>query len=304
MQPFNITILGCGSALPTLQHYATSQLVELRNKTFMVDCGEGTQVQLRKARVHFNKINAVFISHLHGDHCLGLIGMVSTFGMLGRTMPLHIYAHSDLEDMLNRWIDMFCHGLEYEVVFHAIEPDKAEVIYEDAGLTVSTIPLAHRVPCCGFLFSEKPSLPHLRRDMVDFYNIPISQRNNIKNGAGWTTPEGKVISNSLLTTPADKPRRYAFCSDTKYLPVLKETLKGVDVLYHEATYTNEDIKRAKMYNHSTAGQAATIARDANVGKLLLGHYSARYNGEKQLLEEARKVFDNTFLTNEMDIFRL
>lgn len=302
MQPFRVHILGCGSALPTLKHNASSQLVEIRDKVFMVDCGEGTQIQLRRSHVHFNKIMAVFISHLHGDHCFGLPGMISTFGMLGRTSPLHVYAPARLEPMLESQLDLFCNGLEYEVKFHAVDTTKSEVIYDDRSLSVTTVPLNHRVPCCGYIFREKPTLPHIRRDMIDFYNIPEYERNNIKNGADWITPDGEVIENRRLTIPADAPRSYAYCSDTKYIAGLHKLVRGVNVLYHEATYCDKDIKRAALYYHSTAGQAAKVALDANAGKLLLGHYSARYDDEEMLLRDARAVFPESYLTNEMDVF--
>lgn len=302
MQPFKVRILGCGSALPTLRHSASSQIVEVRDKFFMVDCGEGTQVQLRKTRVHFNKVQAIFISHLHGDHCFGLIGLISTFGMLGRTAPLHIYAPEDLEPILKLQMDFFCKGLEYEVFFHRVDTTLPHIVYEDKSITVKSIPLNHRIACCGYMFTEKRTLPHIRRDMIDFYNIPECYRNNIKNGADWTTPEGDVIPNSRLTLPADKPRSYAYCSDTKYIPDLYQLLENVDLLYHEATYKSEDESRAALYYHSTARQAATIALKAQVKKLLLGHFSARYDDERELLAEATSVFPNTFLANEMAVF--
>lgn len=268
----------------------------------MVDCGEGTQVQLRRSRVSFTRVQAVFISHLHGDHCLGLIGMISTFGMLGRTATLHVYAPGEFERMLQMQMGMFCKGLEFEVVFHAVDTTKHQVIYEDKSLTVASIPLEHRVPCCGFLFREKPLLPHIRRDMIDCYQIPISQINNIKNGADWTTEEGELVENSRLTYPAEAPRSYAYCSDTRYIPTLHQLVKGVDVLYHESTYDSEHEARAKLYYHSTAAQAAQVALDAGVGKLLLGHYSARYDDESVILREAQKIFPNSFLTAEEMIF--
>ena len=273
MKSFKVHILGCGSALPTLQHYASSQIVEFRDKCFMIDCGEGTQMQVRHTHIHFSKIQAVFISHIHGDHCFGLIGMISTFGMLGRTAPLHIYAPAELESILNAQVELFCTGLEYNIVFHAVDTTERVVVYEDRSLIVETIPLEHRVPCCGFIFREKPALPHIRRDMIDFYNIPISQINNIKAGAGWTTPDGNFVPHERLTVPADAPRSYAYCSDTHYLPHLHELIKGVSTLYHESTYAEDNIEKARIYHHSTAAQAAMVARDANVGKLLLGHLS-------------------------------
>lgn len=302
MEPFKVHILGCGSALPTLQHNASSQIVELREKLFMIDCGEGTQIQLRRLRIHFSKIIAVFISHLHGDHCFGLPGMISTFGMTGRTAPLHIYAPAAFEPILEQTLSFFCQGLEFKVVFHAVDTTQNKVVYEDRSLTVETIPLQHRIDCCGYLFREKPILPHIRRDMIDFYKIPISQINNIKAGADWVTPEGEVIANSRLTTPAEPARSYAYCSDTRYIKTLHELVKGVSTLYHESTYSAEDAERARLYWHSTSQDAAKVARDASVGKLLLGHFSARYNNESQLLDEAKEIFPNSYLTREGAIF--
>jgi ribonuclease Z len=270
----------------------------MRGKEFMIDCGEGTQIQLRRSRQHFNKILAVFISHCHGDHCLGLMGMISTFGMLGRTAPLHVYAPAEFEDIFKANLEFFCSNMEYEVVFHAIDTAKREVIYNDKSLTVETLPLQHRVPCCGFLFREKATLPHIRRDMIDFLGIPLSQINNIKNGASWTTEEGKVYTSQQLTEPADAPRSYAYCSDTKFVPDLAKEIENVSLLYHESTYASDYEDRAKLYYHSTAEQAATIAKRANAGQLILGHFSARYNNEELLLDEAKKIFPNSILARE------
>lgn len=302
MQPFKIRILGCGSALPTLKHFASSQIIEVRDKTFMVDCGEGTQIQVRRARIHFNKILAIFITHLHGDHCFGLIGLISTLGMLGRTAPLHIYAPKELGPILKLQMDFFCNGLEYEVTFHEVDTSVAGIVYEDKSVIVKSIPLNHRIACCGYMFSEKPTLPHIRRDMIEFYRIPECYRNNIKNGADWITPEGEVIPNNRLTEPAAAPRSYAYCSDTKYLPELYKLVYGVNLLYHEATYCSENENRASLYYHSTAKQAATVALNAKAKSLLLGHFSARYDNENAILNEARNIFPNTYLANEMSVF--
>lgn len=304
MEPFRVHILGCGSALPTLQHNASSQVVEIREKLFMVDCGEGTQVQLRRSRIRFTKLSAVFISHLHGDHCLGLIGMISTFGMLGRTAPLRIYAPAELENILQQQIELFCGGLEYKVEFHAVDTTKNQVIYEDRSVEVISLPLKHRMPCCGFLFREKPTRPHIKRDMIDYYHIPVSQINNIKAGADWVSADGEVIPNSRLTTAPDTPRSYAYCSDTRYIPTLHKLIEGVDLLYHESTYADEDAERAKKYAHSTASQAAQVAHDAHAKKLLLGHYSARYNQEDVLLNEARAIFPESYLSNEGAVIKV
>ena len=302
MEPFRVHILGCGSALPTLHHNASAQVVEIRGKLFLVDCGEGTQVQLRRSRLRFTKISAVFITHLHGDHCFGLIGMLSTFGLLGRTARLAIYAPAALEDMLKQQMQLFCHDFDYEVDFHAVDTSQQQVIYEDRSLTVESIPLEHRMPCCGYLFREKPSLPHILRDMIDFYQIPTSQINNIKAGADWTTPDGEVVKNERLVEPADPTRSYAYCSDTRYIPTLPSRIKGVSTLYHESTYGEDNLLMAQKYYHSTARQAALVAREAGVGQLLLGHYSSRYEDEQVLLREAREVFENTHLTDENAVF--
>lgn len=304
MEPFKIHILGCGSALPTLKHNASSQLIEMRGKCFMVDCGEGAQMQFRRSHIHFSKLNAIFISHMHGDHCFGLMGLLSTLGMLGRTSKLRIYAPKEYATLFRQQVEFFMQTMEYEMEMIPVDTEKQQVIYEDHSLTVETVPLQHRVPCCGFIFREKPTLPHIRRDMIDYYGIPVSQINNIKNGADWTNEDGDMIPNTRLVQPADSPRSYAYCSDTRFVPGLKEKVKGVTVLYHESTYTSDQEDRAKIYYHSTARQAATIAAGAGVGTLLLGHYSARYNDEQVLLQEAKAVFENSILTQEGMVFNV
>ena len=302
MEPFKIHILGCGSALPTLKHNASSQLIEMRGKCFMVDCGEGAQMQFRRSHIHFSKLNAIFISHMHGDHCFGLMGLLSTLGMLGRTSKLRIYAPKEYAILFRQQVEFFMQTMEYEMEMIPVDTEKQQIIYEDHSLTVETVPLQHRVPCCGFIFREKPTLPHIRRDMIDYYGIPVSQINNIKNGADWMNEDGDIIPNARLVQPADSPRSYAYCSDTRFVPGLKEKVKGVTVLYHESTYTSDQEDRAKIYYHSTARQAATIAAGAGVGTLLLGHYSARYNDEQVLLEEAKAVFDHSILSQEGMVF--
>jgi ribonuclease Z len=304
MEKFEVYILGCGSALPTLHHNNSSQVISIREKMFMVDCGEGTQMQLRRSKIHFARINHIFISHLHGDHCFGLIGIISTFGLLGRTAPLHVYADKAMGEVLKMQLQLFCGNLDFEVIFHAIDTTAQNVIYEDRSLTITTIPLKHRMPCCGFLFREKALLPHIRRDMIDFYHIPLYAVQGIKEGNDWTTADGDVIPATKLTVPADKPRSYAYCSDTAYMPELHRQIEGVSLLYHEATYDSENEVRAKKYFHSTAADAACVARDAHVGKLILGHYSARYEHEDVLLNEAKNIFPNTELSDENMCFSI
>ena len=279
-------------------------MVEVRDKVLMLDCAEGTQMQLRRCRVRFTKLSHVFITHLHGDHCFGLIGMISTFGLLGRTARLHVHAPQALGPELERQIQFFTHDLDFEVVFHPVDTTVRQVVYDDRSIQVESIPLEHRVPCCGYLIQEKPTLPHIRRDVIDAYGVPLSQVGNIKNGADFVTPDGEVIPNSRLVVPADAPRSYAYISDTRYMPGLASQLKGVNVLYHESTYGDDHLPQSEKYFHSTARQAATVARDAGVGRLLLGHYSSRYEDERVLLNEAQEVFSNVSLTNEMDAFEL
>ena len=298
MQPFRIHVMGCGSAHPTPRHFSSAQLVEVRNKVFLVDCAEGAQLLLRRTHCRFANISVIFISHLHGDHCLGLVGLISSLGLMGRTATLHVYAHGSFQDLFQQMMKFFCPNLSFVVSFHPIDTTAAKVIYEDKSVTVSTIPLEHRVPCCGFLFKEKEGMPHIRRDMLDFYKIPKCYIAGIKEGSGWVKDDGEVIPHERLVTPPDPVRTYAYCSDTRYIPNLHELLKGVNLLYHESTYDETCLHLAEKYYHSTAAQAAKVAKDAGVKHLLLGHYSARYSDEEVLKKEAETIFPNVSLANE------
>jgi ribonuclease Z len=298
MEQFEVNILGCGSALPTTKHFLSSQVINLRDKLYMIDCGEGSQLQFRTQKLKFQRLNQIFISHLHGDHCFGLPGLISTLGLLGRTADLHIYAQPDAEKIFKPFLDYFCKELSYKLVFHSFNPSKNELIFEDRSLKVSTIPLKHRVPCAGFLFEEKPKSPHIIREMIDFHQVPVSQINAIKAGADFVTPEGETISHAIFTRPAEPPHKYAYCSDTAYYERIIPLIEGVDLLYHEATFSQEDMVRAKETHHSSAKQAAQIAQAAQVKKLVIGHFSARILNENILLNEAREIFPNTVLGNE------
>lgn len=298
MEKFELYILGCGSALPTTRHFPTSQILNVRDKLFMIDCGEGAQLQFRKSRLKFSRLNHIFISHLHGDHCFGLPGLISTLNLLGRTAELHIHSPQGLEELLKPMIDFFNHQMTFSVVFHAFDTKEPSLVYEDRSLTVTTIPLRHRMPTCGFLFTEKPRPNHIIREMIDFYQIPVYELNRIKNGADYVTPKGDVIPNSRLTRPSDSPRSYAYCSDTLPQASVVEQVRGADLLFHEATFIEEDAVRAKETFHATASQAASIAREAGVKRLLIGHFSARYDNEELLLEQARAVFPETLLAKE------
>lgn len=298
MAEFNINILGCGSALPTTRHLATSQVVDLRDKLYMIDCGEGTQVQMRKMRVRFGRLAHIFISHLHGDHCFGLPGLISTLGMLGRTGELVVHGPKEVESYLRPVMDLFCRGMEFEVRFNTVDTRSHSLVMEDRSLSVYSIPLKHRIPTCGYLFAEKPKEAHIIREMTDFYQVPVRCMKDIKQGQDYVTPEGEVVPNSRLTRPAAPPKRYAFCSDTAYNRSIIPIIEGVDLLYHEATFAECDLARAKETFHSTARQAAEIARDAHVKRLVIGHYSARYEDLSELHREAEAVFPGTILGNE------
>lgn len=298
MEKFEVTILGCGSATPSPKHFTSSQIVEIRGKLFMVDCGEGTQIQLRRSHVAFARINHIFISHLHGDHCFGLLGMISTFGLLGRTAPLFIHAPEQLWGILEKEIEFYYHDLEFKVEFQGFDPGKQTVVYEDRSLTVTSFPLKHRVPCAGFLFREKPTSDHLDRAAADFYGVPQWDYNRIKDGGDFTTQDGTVIPHDRLTKPADPGRSYAYCCDTTYNPSMIPIIKGADLIYHDCTYAGQDAERACKHFHSTATDAARTALEACAGKLILGHFSARYPDESILLDEAQKTFQNTILAKE------
>ena len=298
MAEFNINILGCGSALPTTRHLATSQIVDLRDKLYMIDCGDGTQVQMRRMRVRFGRLAHIFISHLHGDHCFGLPGLISTLGMLGRTGELVVHGPKEVETYLRPVMDLFCRGMEFEVRFNPVDTRSHSLVMEDRSLSVYSIPLKHRSPTCGYLFAEKPKEAHIIREMTDFYQVPVRCMKDIKQGQDYVTPEGEVVPNSRLTRPAAPPKRYAFCSDTAYNRSIIPIIEGADLLYHEATFAECDLARAKETFHSTARQAAEIARDAHVKRLVIGHYSARYEDLSELHREAEAVFPGTILGNE------
>ena len=298
MENFQVTILGCGSATPSPKHYTSSQVVEIRGKLFMVDCGEGTQIQLRRSRVAFARINHIFISHLHGDHCFGLLGIISSFGLLGRTAPMFIHAPADLEPMLLQELAFYCRDLEFKVEFQGFDPGTVSTVYDDRSLTVTAFPLRHRVPCAGFLFREKATADHLDRAAADFYGVPQWDYNRIKEGGDFTTASGELIPHSRLTKPAEPGRSYAYCCDTAYNPSMIPIIKGANLIYHDCTYADEDADRAQKHFHSTSTDAARTALEAEAGQLILGHFSARYPDETLLLDQACRTFPNTVLAKE------
>ncbi|MGM9827402.1 MAG: ribonuclease Z [Muribaculaceae bacterium] len=303
MNEFSVHILGCGSAMPTMRHMPSCQAIEYHNKIMLVDCGEGAQLSLRRARLKFSRVSHIFISHLHGDHMLGLPGLLSTLSMhdLGGTVHVHIFEEG--ARLMREILSVICHGDNLNVEFDVI-PAGGGVVYEDKSLTVTAFPLYHRVPCVGFVFREKEKQRHLRGDMVEYLKIPVSLLPDIKAGADFVKADGTVVPNERLTTAASHVGSYAYCSDTMFNPAVAEAVKGVDVLYHEATYAHDKTQNAATYGHSTAAQAAEIARLAGVKTLLIGHYSKRYEDTSILLNDAKEIFPNTIAANEGDVISL
>ncbi|MCZ4409780.1 ribonuclease Z [Cryomorphaceae bacterium 1068] len=295
---FEVTILGCGSATPTLRHGPTSQLLEHDSHYFLIDCGEGTQLQLRRFKIRFLKINHIFISHNHGDHCLGLPGLISTLHLLGRTRPLDVYAQEGLKEAVEQQLKISHSRLRFEVNWHNLNPNQKTLIFENKKLEIFSFPLNHRVPCCGFLFAEKAKARNIKPEYISKYNIPVARIRQIKAGSDYKLEDGTEISNDELTYSPESPLSYAFCSDTAYQKQTSGYVKGVDLLYHESTFLEEDAERAQFTFHSTASQAARVAKEASAGKLLLGHYSARYRDMEPFRAEAMDVFSSVELADE------
>lgn len=288
---FTLKILGCSSATPTLSGMSSSQHLVMEGRSFLIDCGEGAQMQLRKQKINFRRINHIFISHLHGDHFFGLIGLISTMHTTGRGEKLHIYSPKGLKEIIIVQLKNTKTFLSYFIEFHEISTDKPIVILDDKKLTVKAIPLKHRIEAYGYLFEEKEKERKLNITEVEKYNIEVCDYQNIKLGKDYITPQGKIIRNTELTFNPKKPLKYAYCSDTAYEPKLIEWLKNIDLLYHESTFLETNIELAIKTGHSTAKQAANIAKQANVKRLLLGHFSARYKDRNVFFEEAKKYFD-------------
>lgn len=295
MEQFDVSILGCGSAKPTLKHYPTSQVIDFRGNLFMVDCGEGAQMQFMRMKFKPNRLCQIFISHLHGDHCYGLPGLLSTLGLRGMNGRVQVHLPEKGIELLKPIIEYSSHALQVDFIPYEYGRN---VIYEDKALTVSTVPLRHKKQCVGFVFREKEKLRHIDSEMVKFHEVPVRLIPDIKAGADFVKPDGSVVPNSRLTSPADPSRTYAYISDTLPLESIIPDIEGADLLYHEATFTADLSDRAKETFHSTAAEAAEIAAKAHVKRLMIGHYSSRYTSERPLLEEASAIFPNTILANE------
>ncbi len=298
----NLTVLGCYAATPRTITNPTSQVLEMQNRLFLIDCGEGTQVQLRKNKIKFSKINHIFISHLHGDHCYGLIGLVSTFMLLNRENDLHIYGPKGIKEIITLQLRLSNSWTAYKLFFHELTSTESEVIFEDNKVIVKTIPLKHRVYTNGFLFQEKIGERKLDINAVQEYEIDTCYYQNIKNGKDITLEDGRVIPNDKLSFDALPPKSYAFCSDTVYDASIVPLIQDVDVLYHESTFLDSEEHLSGKTMHSTAKQAATIALKANVKQLLLGHYSTRYASIDLFKEEAETIFPNVLLADDGKYF--
>lgn len=299
----NLTILGCHSATPRTSAHPTAQVLEMRGHLFLIDCGEGTQVQLRKLKVKFSRIRNIFISHLHGDHFFGLVGLISTFRLLGREADLHIYGPEGIKEAIVLQLKLGNSWTNYNLIFHELSSKSPEMLFEDEKVSVETIPLDHRVYTNGFLFREKPGERKLNLDAAVKSRIDNSYFSKVKQGHDVENRDGVLIKNETVTHPPDPPVSYAYCSDTAYLPKIVDQIKGVTVLYHESTFLESHQHLAEATKHSTAKEAAVIAKKAEAGTLILGHYSGRYEDLEDFRKEAQDVFDNVELAEDGKTFK-
>ena len=297
MSTFKIHTLGCGSAKPTLRHQPSSTVVEHRENLFMIDCGEGAQLAFQRQRLKFSRLRHIFLTHLHGDHVLGLPGLISTLGLGGAGGQLTIHTFAEGKKIMQKILNFFARELPFQVDYNVIEPAEG-IILDTPSLTVRTIPLQHRVPTVGFVFEEKEKLRHIRREMIDFHQIPNFRIRAIKEGEDFIKPDGTVVANEILTSAPTPSLSYAHMSDTAYMPELAEKIGPVDLLFHETTYVEQHLAEAAPRGHSTARQAAMVARDAGAKALLTGHYSSRYNDDTIFLDEAKEIFPNVILNRE------
>lgn len=297
MANFEVNILGCGSATPSLRHLPSCQVIDYHDKLLMIDCGEGAQLSMRKMSLKFSRLQDIYISHLHGDHFLGLPGLLSTLALHQKEGEVTIHISEEGADILQKILDVFCREHDYKLNYDILPREGGE-IKGTKGLRVSCFPLYHRVETYGFRFDELPKPRHIRGPEVQFHEVPRFYYESLREGKDYVTPDGRVISNKLLTTPPDPSVSYAYCSDTMFNPLVAESVKGVDVLFHESTYADDNEAKARQRGHATARQAAEIARLAGVKTLLLGHYSKSYNSDEVFREEASSIFPNVIAVTE------
>ena len=297
MSSFSVHTLGCGSAKPSLRHQPSCTVVQHRGTLYMVDCGEGAQQAFMRQHLSFSKLRHIFLTHLHGDHVFGIPGLIGTLALSGNGGEITIHTFEDGIRQLKNIIDYFCRDTPFNISFNCIKPEET-IILETKSLTVRTIPLDHRIPCVGYVFEEKPKERHINPQMTSYHNVPVSMMRRIKAGEDFIKPDGTLIPNAMLTTDADRSLAYAHMGDTAYMESLASKIGPVDLLFHETTYL-EDLKaEAKKRGHSTARQAAMVARDAGVKNLLTGHYSSRYRDDNPFLKEAQEIFPNVILNKE------
>ncbi|MAJ13189.1 MAG: ribonuclease Z [Flavobacteriales bacterium] len=299
---FKLTILGCDSAIPTVDKQQTAQLLNVNERFFLIDCGENTQVQLRKYQLSFQRISHILISHLHGDHYYGLIGLITSMHLLGRKKELHIYAHEILKEIINVQLSASNTNLNYPLFFHVLPANEEKILFKDDNIEISNFLLDHTIDCSGFLFKEISSKREIIQKKIDEHKIPFDKIHEIKKGANYINENNQIINNNELTTLISNLHSYAYCSDTRFSSRIIPIISNVDILYHEATFSKELDERANETGHSTTKDAANIAKEANVKKLLIGHYSKRYKDLNMLLDESKQFFHNTFLTKEGDVF--
>ena len=301
---FDLTILGSNGAIPAYDRHPSSQILNYNGNHFLIDCGEGTQFRLNKFGIKRGKLDNIFISHLHGDHYFGLIGLLTSFNLNWREHPLNIYGPEGLEEIMNVHFKHSKTQLKFQINYHVLVDDEPRIIYDDHFLQVETIMLTHRLPTTGFLFREKKGLRKILIEKINEYNIPFELIPAIKKGADYTDVQGKTIPNAELTCDPHATRSYAYCSDTVFTENYIEQLKNIGLLYHEATFVDEHTARALETFHTTSRQAATIAKQANVGKLVIGHFSARYENLDLLLSQSQEVFPETYLAREGTVFEI
>ncbi len=301
---FKLTILGSSGAVPFKDRFPTAHVLNIREQLFLIDCAEGTQMRMSRFNIKRGKINHIFISHLHGDHIFGLPGLLTSFGMNHREAPLHIYSPKGLKGMIDGLFPYEEKGPPYPIHYHELDTNQSQLIFENKEVEVFSIPLQHGIDCNGYLFKEKKLPRNMLREKIEEYQIPFQQIPSIKEGADWINPKGEIIKNEELTKSSPEPRSYAFCSDTAYTESIIPIIEDVDLLYHEATFLHKDIDKAIATHHSTAQQAAMIAKKANVQQLVIGHYSARYEEKEDHLTEAKAIFKATHLAYDGAIFEV
>ena len=297
-----LTILGCNAATPRKNAQTTAQLLEINGQMVLIDCGEGTQIQLRKLGIKFARIQHIFISHLHGDHFYGLIGLISTFRLLGRTADLHVYGPKGIKEVITLQLKLAKSWTDYNLFFHELDEEASTLILDHEKFTVETLPLDHRVYTNGYLFREKMGKRKINSAAVANFGVEVADMENLKQGKDIQLPNGDWVENHRLTFDPDPPKSYAFCSDTAYKPDLAEQVKGVSCLYHEATFLDTHHDLAVKTKHSTAEEAAQIAAKAEVGQLILGHFSSRYPNLNAFIEQAQRHFQNVHLAEDGKIF--